>query len=75
MIIKCDQKEFDDIYEIIDDASIAYKGIIPDDRWHDPYRVKLKERTKIVAGWAVITIWAKSIYYWTYRTQNDLKTE
>ena len=37
MIRRCTEKDFDDIYEIINDASIAYKGIIPDDRWHEPY--------------------------------------
>ncbi len=25
------------IFEIINDAAQAYKGIIPDDRWHEPY--------------------------------------
>lgn len=25
------------IYEIINDSARAYKGVIPDDRWHDPY--------------------------------------
>jgi GNAT superfamily N-acetyltransferase len=25
------------MFEIIDDAAQAYKGVIPDDRWHEPY--------------------------------------
>ena len=25
------------MYEIINDVAIAYKGIIPEDRWHEPY--------------------------------------
>ena len=29
--------DFDDIYEIINDAAQAYRGIIPEDRWHEPY--------------------------------------
>lgn len=29
--------DFKTIYEIINDAAIAYKGVIPDDRWHEPY--------------------------------------
>ena len=37
MIVKCEAKDFKDIYHIINDAAIAYKGIIPADRWHDPY--------------------------------------
>ena len=34
---KCKEDDFDDIYEIINDAARAYKGVIPADRWHDPY--------------------------------------
>jgi N-acetylglutamate synthase-like GNAT family acetyltransferase len=37
MIKPASLTEIDIIYEIINDASIAYKGIIPEDRWHDPY--------------------------------------
>lgn len=37
MIRAAAQDDFDTIYEIINDASIAYKGIIPEDRWHEPY--------------------------------------
>jgi N-acetylglutamate synthase-like GNAT family acetyltransferase len=40
MIIKCTNEDFNEIYEIINDASIAYKGIIPADRWHEPYMTK-----------------------------------
>jgi ribosomal protein S18 acetylase RimI-like enzyme len=45
-IEKCEETDFDDIYEIINDASIAYKGIIPADRWHEPYmsREELKHQ-------------------------------
>jgi GNAT superfamily N-acetyltransferase len=37
MIRLSTQNDFDDIYEIINDAAIAYKGVIPGDRWHEPY--------------------------------------
>lgn len=40
MILKCAKEDFNEIYEIINDASIAYKGIIPADRWHEPYMSK-----------------------------------
>jgi len=33
-------KDFDTIYEIINDAANAYKGIIPGDRWQEPYMSK-----------------------------------
>ena len=37
MIRLSTENDFSTIYEIINDAAIAYKGIIPDDRWHEPY--------------------------------------
>jgi GNAT superfamily N-acetyltransferase len=37
MIVECEDKDINDIYSIINDAAIAYKGIIPEDRWHEPY--------------------------------------
>src|SRR5215510_7626186 len=37
MILKCEQRDFSEIYSIINDAASAYKGIIPEDRWHEPY--------------------------------------
>jgi GNAT superfamily N-acetyltransferase len=37
MISSCESKDFDQIYEIINDAASAYRGKIPSDRWHEPY--------------------------------------
>jgi GNAT superfamily N-acetyltransferase len=37
MIRSCVKADFDDIYAIINDAAEAYRGIIPEDRWKDPY--------------------------------------
>ena len=37
MIRRCYITEFDIILSIINDGAQAYKGIIPTDRWHDPY--------------------------------------
>jgi N-acetylglutamate synthase-like GNAT family acetyltransferase len=44
-IRKCTSFDFEAIYEIINDAAQAYRGIIPEDRWHEPYmnRVQLKK--------------------------------
>ena len=36
-IRECADNDFDAIFEIINDAAQAYKGIIPEDRWHEPY--------------------------------------
>ena len=30
-------KDFDSMLAIINDAARAYRGVIPEDRWHDPY--------------------------------------
>lgn len=37
MIRKCTQQDLSVIYKIINDAAQAYKGVIPADRWHEPY--------------------------------------
>ena len=37
MIRKCKQDDLLTMYTIINDAAQAYKGVIPNDRWHDPY--------------------------------------
>jgi GNAT superfamily N-acetyltransferase len=37
MIRVCTESDFKRIFEIINDAAHAYKGIIPKDRWHEPY--------------------------------------
>ncbi len=37
MIRQSTDKDFEAIYEIINDAAQAYRGIIPADRWKDPY--------------------------------------
>jgi N-acetylglutamate synthase-like GNAT family acetyltransferase len=50
MIIPATENDFDTIYEIINDASNAYKGIIPEDRWHEPYMPKTELREQIDDG-------------------------
>ena len=37
MIRKCGDADFEAIYEIINQAAQAYRGIIPEDRWKEPY--------------------------------------
>ena len=50
MIRTATEKDFDEIYEIINDAAIAYKGIIPADRWHEPYMTKEELKKQIEDG-------------------------
>lgn len=40
MIRLCDKGDTEVIYEIINDAAQAYRGVIPQDRYHEPYMTK-----------------------------------
>ena len=42
--------DFDAILEVINDAAQAYKGVIPDDRWKEPYMSAEELRKEIEAG-------------------------
>jgi GNAT superfamily N-acetyltransferase len=37
MIRRCDEHDFEVIWAIINDGARAYRGIIPEDRWTEPY--------------------------------------
>jgi len=37
MMRPCDDRDFELIWAIINDGARAYKGIIPADRWTEPY--------------------------------------
>jgi GNAT superfamily N-acetyltransferase len=42
MIYRCHQQDFEMIWAIINDGAQAYRGIIPEDRWTEPYMSKDK---------------------------------
>lgn len=50
MIRLCTNKDFDAIFSIVNDGAQAYKGIIPADRWHEPYMPKEELRRQIEDG-------------------------
>ena len=50
MIRECLEDDFEAIYEIINDAAQAYRGIIPSDRWHDPYMPRKELLEEISSG-------------------------
>jgi N-acetylglutamate synthase-like GNAT family acetyltransferase len=50
MIRKCLENDFEVIYEIINDAARAYQGVIPADRWHEPYMSRRQLQKEIRAG-------------------------
>ena len=50
MIRKGTDEDFQEIFTIINDAAIAYKGVIPPDRWHEPYMTKEELQAQIEEG-------------------------
>jgi len=50
MLRRCDERDFETIYTIINDGAQAYKGIIPADRWTEPYMSRDKLRHEIADG-------------------------
>jgi GNAT superfamily N-acetyltransferase len=42
--------DFDDILKVINDAAQAYEGVIPDDRWKEPYMSAEELKEEIEAG-------------------------
>jgi N-acetylglutamate synthase-like GNAT family acetyltransferase len=49
-IRRCDERDFELIRAIINDGAQAYKGIIPADRWTEPYMSRKKLRHEINKG-------------------------
>jgi len=62
MIRKCDDSDFDTIYEIINEAAEVYKGIIPADRWKEPYMPRDELRHEIDAD----------VQFWGYEEDGEL---
>jgi N-acetylglutamate synthase-like GNAT family acetyltransferase len=54
MIRHCTDSDFQAIFEIINDGAQAYKGIIPADRWHEPYMSSTDLRREFDSG---VTFW------------------
>jgi len=50
MIRRATDEDFEEIFKIINDAAIAYKGVIPPDRWHEPYMDREELRSQIEDG-------------------------
>ena len=62
LIRKSTISDLNDIYEIINDAAIAYKGIIPEDRWHEPYMPMSELQEQINDG----------VQFWCYWENNEI---
>jgi N-acetylglutamate synthase-like GNAT family acetyltransferase len=55
LIRQSSDEDFDSILSIINDAARAYRGVIPDDRWHEPY-MSADELAKEIAGGVVFWV-------------------
>jgi N-acetylglutamate synthase-like GNAT family acetyltransferase len=59
---KCSSKDFEVIYSIINEAAQAYKGVIPDDCWKEPYMSKEELQHEIEEG----------VIFWGYEENGKL---
>jgi len=50
MIRPCTDSDVPNIYAIVNEAARAYKGVIPSDRWHEPYMPLEELKDEIAAG-------------------------
>lgn len=62
MIRRCDDRDFADIWTIINDGARAYKGVIPADCWSDPYMSLEHLRQEIDEG----------VIFWGYEEDSVL---
>ena len=62
MIRPCTDSDVPNICAIINDAAQAYKGVIPADRWHEPYMPMEQLKGEIVAG----------VKFWGYEDNGQL---
>jgi GNAT superfamily N-acetyltransferase len=54
-IRECEPHELDAVRTVINDGAIAYRGVIADDCWHDPYMTKDELQAQVDAG---VRFWA-----------------
>ncbi len=62
MIRPCNSTDIEAIYSIINDAAQAYLGVIPEDRWHEPYMSREELRREIESG----------VRFWGYEEDGEL---
>jgi N-acetylglutamate synthase-like GNAT family acetyltransferase len=62
MIRQCNDRDFEIIYSIINDAARVYKDVIPEDRWKEPYMSKDELQHQINEG----------VVFWGYEEDGEL---
>ena len=55
MIRQCQPQDVQDIYVIVNDAAVVYRGVIPDDCYHEPYmplyELEKEMKQMVFFGW------------------------
>jgi GNAT superfamily N-acetyltransferase len=49
-IAPCTEADIPAIFEIINQSALAYKGVIPADRWHEPYMPLAELKSELAKG-------------------------
>lgn len=62
MILKCEQSDLKEINDIINDAAVAYKGIIPADMWKEPYMPEEELQKQIDEG----------VQFWCWKENGEM---
>ena len=62
MLRPCDNNDFESIHSIVNDAAKAYKGVIPEDCWQEPYMSRNELRHEISEG----------VLFWGYEEEGEL---
>jgi len=62
MIRRCAEQDLDDMQAIINDAAHAYQGVIPADRWKEPYMDREYLEHEIEAG----------VVFWGWEEEGEL---
>lgn len=63
MIRRCDDRDFEVIWQIINDGAEAYRGVIPPDRWREPYMSRDELRQEMRDG----------VEFWGYEESGALE--
>src|SRR5260370_17657625 len=63
MIRRSDDSDFELIWAIINDGARAYKGVIPEDRWTEPYMSRDQLHHEIIEG----------VVFWGYQENGTLE--
>jgi len=62
MIRRCEEQDFESMYAVVNDAAQAYRGVIPEDRWKEPYMPRAELRQEIADG----------VDFWGYEQDGEL---